>query len=54
MYKFFIIILLVSISLHSQPATKIHLLTYEGTINPVTSDIIRDAIQQTYREGGEC
>ena len=51
---FLLILLLLFIPLFSQSTTKIHILTYEGTINPVASDVIRGAIQQTDREGGEC
>lgn len=54
MKKLSIVLLFISVSLYSQGATKVHLLTYEGAINPVASDIIRDAIQQTFTEGGEC
>jgi membrane-bound serine protease (ClpP class) len=51
---FLLILLLLFIPLFSQSSTKIHLITYEGTINPVASDVIRGAIEQTVRDGGEC
>jgi membrane-bound serine protease (ClpP class) len=54
MCKFYLILLLFFIPLLSQPATKIHILTYDGVINPVASDIIHSAIQQTSQEDGEC
>jgi len=54
MHIFLLILLLLFFSLFSQSSTKIHLITYEGTINPVASDVIRGAIEQTDREGGEC
>jgi len=54
MHIFLLILLLLFFPLFSQSSTKIHLITYEGTINPVASDVIRGAIEQTDREGGEC
>jgi len=38
----------------AQEIPKVHVLTYNGVINPVATDVIHSAIQQTEEEGGEC
>ncbi len=49
------ILLLIFISdLVSQETSKVHILTYDGVINPVAADVINLAIEQTDEEGGEC
>ena len=53
--RFLYILLLFFVSdLVSQETSKVHILTYDGVINPVAADLINLAIEQTDEEGGEC
>jgi membrane-bound serine protease (ClpP class) len=38
----------------AQDTPVVHILTYDGVINPVATDVIRESIKQTEEEGGEC
>lgn len=38
----------------AQETPVVHILTYDGVINPVATDLIRESIKQTEEEGGEC
>ena len=39
---------------YAQESSKVHVLVYDGVINPVATDVIHSAIEQTEEEGGEC
>ncbi len=50
----YILLIFYGSDLVSQEPSKVHILTYDGVINPVAVDVINLAIEQTDEEGGEC
>lgn len=51
---FSLVLCFIAALAYAQESSKVHVLVYDGVINPVATDVIRSAIQQTEEEGGEC
>ncbi len=54
MKKVLAVLFLFAISVFGQDKPVVHLITYEGVINPVANDFIKSAIQQASDENSEC
>jgi membrane-bound serine protease (ClpP class) len=54
MHILIILFLVLFTPLFSQEASTVHILEYDGVINPVSADVIRSAIKEADEVGSEC
>ncbi len=54
MRNFYFIIFFIFSSVAAQESTTVHVLTYDGAINPVSTDFFKSAIQEASEAGSEC